>query len=389
MRPAIVSALALLVACTDPVDDKNPTDTDTGTAPAEVVVQDLPTEEADWIALLEARGSWNIGTMESSTTYDDPVTDAPRTLRLVYWYPTEDEGLPAAVYGGPQSATDAQIDATVADGPFPVMIFSHGYQGEVDNGTNLMAWFASHGWVVVAVEHTGNTTLDGPDAGSETLAQRHMDVSIALDHALDGDEMAAHTSPDHIFGTGHSFGGYTMFGVAGATWDVDRWEAECAAGASGRICSTWSSDIADELRGDLSDDRIGAFATYCGGNHETYGEGLGTVDKPLLQVSGALDGSVPNETQSDLIWNDLPAGDRIRVDLAHGDHQLATDFTNLAPGIIPGTHPDALSWERSYRITRIYTGAFAYHHLFGATEGLEGILDGTTVIDDDVTFSSK
>lgn len=373
--------LALCLGCT-PTDETDPGDTD--------ITEVLPTDEAGWIARFEARGPWSVGSRETAVSYPDPASDGTRTNRLVLWYPTPATSGAKATYLGPRGAKDVLLDVPVADGAFPLMMFSHGYQGDVDNGTNLMAWFASHGWIVGAVEHTGNTLASGDDVGTEIYLRRGPDLTTAIDHLLTVDPVASLIDEERILATGHSFGNYTLLSLAGAVWDVEGWDASCEGGSTHRICSDWSAEVAVQLAQDLSDPRIDAFISFAGSGFEPYGaDKLAAVGSPWLQLSGALDSSVPNETVSDPLWAAFPPGDKIRVDLAHGDHQASMDFSGVAGGLIPGTSPDALAWERGHRLTYVYAGAFAQRYLLGGGEGLDGLLDGTTLVDEDVTVSVK
>ena len=46
---------------------------------------------------------------------------------------------------------------------YPVIVHSHGWEGHAGNSAFMMRHFASHGWVAVAPDHTGNTLTDNLD----------------------------------------------------------------------------------------------------------------------------------------------------------------------------------------------------------------------------------
>lgn len=376
MRP-FVPAVCLLAACA-PVTDEVTTD-DTGT----------PVTADDLAATFAARGPFHVGYAESSLTYDDAVTDGDRTLRLATWFPTDDEGTGTAAFPGPHAAEDCRTGATPADGPWPIAIFSHGHQGDTDNATNLMAQLASHGWYVVAPEHTGNTLSDGDNRTTAIYLQRPFDISATLDHviATQGDLV----DDSRILGLGHSFGGYTIFALAGASWAVDHWDPLCKADAGSPWCSEWTPENVALMRDGAADDRIDAFISLNGGNWGQFQtSGFATLDGPLLQVTGSVDTSVTDEGSNDPIWRDLPAG--TRAAFAHGDHQTSMDFAGAGGGVLPGTSADALDWERGYRATYILVGAWAERHVVGDgtdADALDELLDGTYEIDPDLTVSVK
>jgi len=101
-------------------------------------------------------------------------------------------------------------------------VFSHGYGGHRRQSTFLCTHLASHGYVVAAVDHTGNTMLEvvqgvlilgaggrlpHPDTVlREFVDLRPADVSFTIDHVLGMDGLA---DPDRIGMAGHSFGGWT------------------------------------------------------------------------------------------------------------------------------------------------------------------------------------
>lgn len=177
----------------------------------------------------------------------DDLTDVERARRLPVeiWYPadaahagqdlageTQDHyRLLAAVPPVPQEAVR---DARPAAGRFPVVAFSHGFGGHRRQTTHLCTHLASHGYVVVSVDHTGNTMMDmmqqmiGLQAGAPppdplellgpVMRDRPRDVSFVLDAVLDGTAggVAALADPDRIGVTGHSFGGWTTLVTTGS-----------------------------------------------------------------------------------------------------------------------------------------------------------------------------
>jgi dienelactone hydrolase len=135
--------------------------------------------------------------------------------------------------GFPRVAQDAVRDAAPADGEFPLVVFSHGYGGHRRQSTFLCTHLASHGYVVAATDHTGNTirdvleqTLavragrpipDFVDALREFARQRPADASWLIDRVLDGTVggVAGRVDRERIGMAGHSFGGWTTLATTG------------------------------------------------------------------------------------------------------------------------------------------------------------------------------
>jgi dienelactone hydrolase len=150
----------------------------------------------------------------------NPAQD--RVLETVVWYPAE----PGS---GPLSPSyKAVIDAPFAasGGPFPLLMFSHGSCGYPAQSTFLTALLASHGFIVAAPPHPGNTILEFPNCSSSAavaaaVVERPADVLFTLDQMLAasadaGSPIFAQVDETRIGMAGHSFGGFTTYlAVAG------------------------------------------------------------------------------------------------------------------------------------------------------------------------------
>lgn len=370
----LISALALVLTACDGAPDASD-DTDTTAA-------DPATPEA-WRDALAAEGPFHVGFRETQITYTD-LSGASRTMRVNLWYPTDaTTGADASYLGGLIPAPGIWLDATPSAGEFPLVIFSHGHQGGPENISMTLTHMVTHGWVAVAPEHTGNTTFDSSSRDTQIYWRRPTDVSATIDNLLDADPISAHLD-GRILAVGHSFGGYTMWPLAGATWDVDDMIAQCAIDPDA-ICSTWTDDDEAIFRAGAADDRISAFATLSGGDFDRFhAAGVATVDRPMMVVTGDLDGD--NAAGTALFWDALPTGTYVRATLAHGDHQSYGDFAGST--VIPGTHPDHLDGDRSRTITHVLLGAWGAREVLGK-ENLDGLLDGTVEIDPDLTVEAQ
>lgn len=135
--------------------------------------------------------------------------------------------------GFPPSKQAAVRDAAVAAGRFPVVVFSHGFGGHRRQSTFLCTHLASHGYVVAAMDHTGNTMIDMaqmtlqvmmgepmPETGpmiAELIQLRPADAIFVLDRLLAGELgiEASQLDADRVGLSGHSFGGWTTLMVSG------------------------------------------------------------------------------------------------------------------------------------------------------------------------------
>ena len=187
-----------------------------------------------------ARGGHPVG-VRTASVQDDA---RGRTLPVEIWYPADDAHagddlreetrdrfhvFPAL----PPSAQDAVRDAAARPGRFPLVLFSHGFGGHRRQSTFLCTHLASHGYLVAAMDHVGNTTQDvlgslmalpgggpAPDPVALLAAAtdyRPSDVSLVLDRLLDGSagDLAARIDSERVGMAGHSFGGWTTLAVSG------------------------------------------------------------------------------------------------------------------------------------------------------------------------------
>jgi dienelactone hydrolase len=158
-------------------------------------------------------GPFQVATFEN--TLDDasrPIAQttahsaAPsRTLVTTIYYPV--------MSGGSNSGSD--LPSLAAGGPFPLMMYSHGYSSNRDEATTVGNRAASHGYIVVAPDFPLSNLLanDGaPDPGD--LANQPGDVSFLIDRVLEMSGNSKHVlangiDPKRIGATGVSMGGAT------------------------------------------------------------------------------------------------------------------------------------------------------------------------------------
>lgn len=167
------------------------------------------------------------------------VAGKEETLTVAVWYPTVVEPK-EHVYGGPTRGRVA-VDAAPFEsaGPYPMLVFSHGYGGSGLAAVFLTEKLASLGWVVAAPDHhdresaarirTGangdfdrigllkdarDITASGPkDRGGYVYRLDEMQLVLGelprvkpFDSVIDTERVAV---------GGHSFGGFTALGVCG------------------------------------------------------------------------------------------------------------------------------------------------------------------------------
>ncbi|MFM8971058.1 MAG: alpha/beta hydrolase family protein [Actinomycetota bacterium] len=120
-------------------------------------------------------------------------------------------------------SVDAGRDAAVADGRFPLVLFSHGFSGFRQQSSFLTAHLASWGFVVAAPDHwqrdlfhvldrvLGGSSDTPPDPVEDLRQTRTL---MESQDTTAGSRFAGLVRSDQVVAVGHSAGGGTVLGVA-------------------------------------------------------------------------------------------------------------------------------------------------------------------------------
>ncbi|MCA9542912.1 MAG: hypothetical protein KC613_00935, partial [Myxococcales bacterium] len=294
-----------------------------------------------------APGPFAVGVHRGELTYQPPGLDEPRTLELVWWYPTTATEGDRVRYAGlivrPQVL--GGVPPAELDGGAPVLIFSHGSQAMPEQSYFFTEYLASHGWVVAAPEHPGNSTrlLGGgppnlPDWRMVDL--RPLDVIAALDHvdALPPEHpLAGAVHPTWRAVAGHSYGGYTTLAVGGAGLAVDEQLADCDGPNPSvpRSCD-FVREAAERLRAGFADGRVAALVPMTppasrphDGAPLIAAGGMVSLQAPMLLMTGGLDATLPDAEHGDLLWAQTVQPDSLRAHFPSGAHFTFSNMCNL------------------------------------------------------------
>ncbi|HSB09831.1 MAG TPA: hypothetical protein VLM38_10135 [Blastocatellia bacterium] len=319
-------------------------------------------------------------------TRTDNFTKQPRTLVTEIWYPAAEQArrMPKNKYSDftPSGVTPqvdelirkaykmsaAEIDkvywneahrnAPVRKGRFPLVIFSHGNGGSRNQNTFWCDYLASHGYIVVSADHTGNarwTIIDGKPVvfqASErqnSAKDRPRDVSFLLDQMIRWDKrsdkgtdkrFAGHIDTEHAAVSGMSFGSFTAH---------------------------WAADV---------DPRFKAVIAMSGAppSHTN-------LTVPSLRMLGMEDrtlGAAGNATIRDN--HAKHTGPSLLLELKNGGHYSFTDMFKInktfGDGVGPGKRRDTnepfefTPMEMTYQIINSYSVAFLGYYLKGEREYL-------------------
>ena len=313
-----------------------------GTADAETAPPDVPEPDtADGLDAAggatpapDAPGRFAVGTR----SFDWFDVQRNRKVPTQIWYPCVQEGELAQYLG---LIAGHALDGAAPDPKAlarPVLLFSHGFKGINVQSFSILEHVASHGFVVVAPNHVGNTLTD--NASNQEVAQvsleRPRDLAFALAQVLaasqPGGELAGLVDGTRVAVSGHSFGGWTALVVAGGVLDVDAAKAACAAGAPSDIfckyLEFWPKGATVQL--DAAVPGLRAAVYYAPGGYSSFGDpGIGKVHVPGLVMGGTLDDTTTLAAEITPIYAAHPLPKALAV-IANASHFSYTDICSLS-----------------------------------------------------------
>ncbi|HSL75031.1 MAG TPA: hypothetical protein VK853_11210 [Ilumatobacteraceae bacterium] len=386
--PSSTAAPADTTATTAPTTEA-PAETTTPTTEAPVET-DPPLAEFETLPA----GPYDVGV---TTLTIGAGTDRPLTLDV--WFPIADAAdaplhqytlIPGVFYESPAAVT-ASAAELAPDGPFPLVVYSHGSGGLRYIASYYTEAIASHGYIVAAPDHTGNTAADrllGVEADFDVTAlNRPNDVVATIDALLDPTNpdtagFVAVVDPQRIAVTGHSFGGFTSMAVAGG--------------------------YENPLGAFEADDRIGAIIPLApatgDGTRLMSDAGLAAIGIPTLVIAGTNDQTTPVDPNVTRIWELAGSAPLIRVELVDAQHQSFTDVCDyqvflptlgdaVPPAVLEtiesqgaeGCSPGDMPIERAKELTN----TFAINFLESVFRDGTLIGDDDTELPDDVLFQAR
>jgi dienelactone hydrolase len=210
-----------------------------------------------------------------------------RRLEVTVWHPAENDG-----------------------GPFPLIVYSHGFSSNRDGGAYIGEHLASHGYVVVAADYP-LTNMYAPDRPYvKDVVNQPGDVSFIIDQLLaqsrDEDHMLYRTvDGDRIGVTGISLGGMTSTLVA--------------------------------FHPTLGDYRVGAALSIAGPTAQFTEQFFRHRRVPFLMLAGDIDAMVPFRSNALPVLVKVPGSQLVEV--VNGSH---TGFAGPAASLRYMSNPDEL-----------------------------------------------
>ena len=229
----------------------------------------------------------------ADATRQNVAGDGPRPVTTEVYYPSTPAAVAGlggdvvTVFGIPIVETPAVRDVAIASGSHPLVVFSHGNNGIRFQSLYFAAHLASHGYVVVSPDHHGNHFVDtlGGTVDAQSTVNRPLDLSFLIDTfvAFDADPggfFEGAIDEDAIGASGHSFGGYTTWALAGPGFAF----------------------------GTFTDPRVKAILPQAPSSALFSDEFFGAIAIPTLILGGSIDDTTPFASQQQVPYDALPTG---------------------------------------------------------------------------------
>ncbi|MFN8440630.1 MAG: prolyl oligopeptidase family serine peptidase [Caldilineaceae bacterium] len=205
---------------------------------------------------------------------------------------------------------NAEVD--VAKGPYPLVVFSHGFTGSAGAYSAYQEHYASYGFVVLAPEHSEQYDESLQDLWKSAI-DRPRNIKQALDYAealnAPGGELEGMIDMARVAVVGHSYGGYTALAAAGAQYDLVAFNDRCAQlpedDPFAWICTVLVPNEANMaaraglepmptgLWPSFGDPRVKTIVTMAGDSYFFDQAGLAKITIPVMALGGTADTGTP------------------------------------------------------------------------------------------------
>ena len=288
------------------------------------------------------------------------------TVRVTVWYPASPDAVERKIVIGAPLVPYFEVGSAAPDAPFapgdgryPVILLSHGF----GSSARMIGWLgialARAGYVVVAVDHPGNNSVDEKTvAGGLLWWDRPGDLRAGLAAAVRDPVLGPHLDLLRLGAAGFSAGGFTALVAAGARADRMHMIESCRdnpdaadcrppkefpVSAEERIATFARPEIAAELEHAADDHSLPAvravFAIAPGLVRALNPGSLARLRIPVAILLGDKDAVAPPETNGLAAARAIPHAEPIRL-LGVGHYDFLSRCTAAGRLAVPQCHID-------------------------------------------------
>ena len=204
-------------------------------------------------------------------------------------------------------------NTAIKEGKYPLVIFSHGFQGDRIGNSWIAESLVDAGYVVVMIDHANNNSYENSDEFIySSMWQRPLDISDLLDSLLKDDTISGVIDADRIAAAGFSLGGTTALWLGGVVADPASFKTAMQPYSRYGIWPDFvlkRVEAVDWSKAGLSygDSRIKAvFAIAPDLGFGFKQEGIKEANKPVLIIVGDQDQVTPPKKNAQYFAQNLP-----------------------------------------------------------------------------------
>ncbi len=367
------------------------------------------------------RGQHPVGT-------HDFVIEGETSLDVTLWYPAVNEdgiesiatyayetnpdmsmGMEPTVTG--EAISNASYDYD--NGPYPLVVLSHGFSLGRTGYAWLAEHLASHGFVVVAPQHYELVDETLSDFWRAAIT-RPQEIGAVLNYVeaqsvADG-AFAGLIDTELVAVIVHSYGGYTSLAMAGARIDIDGMETLCESAEQSGDPNAWLcgmvipyvSDMA-ELAGfdavpeglwtSWGDDRVDAVVSMAGDAYFFNEAGLAEITIPVMALGGTADTGTPFAWGTHPTYEYVSSQTKARVAFENAEHMIFGTTCEDLPwfteiGFEAYCSDPVWDMERAHELINHFVTAFLLTELNQDTDAA-GMLAPDVVAFPDVTYDAQ
>lgn len=264
----------------------------------------------------------------------------------------------------------------VPPGSVPVVVISHGLGGQRSDFAYAAEFFASYGFAVALPEHIGSNralqeaVLEGlafEFFHPEEFVNRPLDISYMLDvlEGVNQTQWDGTLNLDRVGAIGHSFGGYTVLALGGATIDLSNLRNACAPRETfaevlnpALLLQCRALELEDlspammqQLLRGLEDERIDFVVAINPVNRSIFGPGgLSNIRLPMVMIAGGYDVAAPVVPEQAYSFTQIESPEKYLILIEGQAHNpaLSEEINQI---LSPSLTPEEL--EQSLEVARI------------------------------------
>jgi predicted dienelactone hydrolase len=288
------------------------------------------------------------GTCAHAAGFQQGIAADPSGKPLVIgiWYPSQAVAKPVAM--GAMTMTVA-TNAPVNGKALPMIVMSHGTGGSNLGHSDTAIALADAGFVVVAMNHTGDNYAD--QSRSTDVMDRPRQVSRVIDHMLSTWEERAAIDPQRVGMFGFSAGGFTTLAIIGGAPDLTK---------IGPMCRQYPGDFACQLAAKsgipviapsttaVADARIKAAVVAAPALGFTYSpDGLKNVKVSVQLWRAENDVVVPHPRYAEAVRLALPEAPDYHVVPNAGHYDFLAPCSDALASLAPAICTSAAGFDRA------------------------------------------